>query len=197
MKPQDIISAFVEGKMLPDEFEQYLYSDKGLENELSNNDDAITHYAKEYELFYFIMQKNFKSCTDLWDINDALSIFLRSKGINVTPTNLYEKQVKILLKIQPSWLDVSGDYFSFLLNKHAEKDGKNLEAAIKNDIKESFKYLSKPPKWLQSPKWPIHNHAPLLFIGQIDISNMRHDTSYVYIFYDENKNEYEIFEQSA
>jgi hypothetical protein len=197
MKTQDIISAFVSGKMSSDEFEQHLYGNKALEEELSNNELDIKPHVGRHELYFFLIQKNYKSCYDLWDVQDALLIYLRQKNVEIEATDLYEKQADLLYKIQPSWLDVPGDFFAVLLGKHNNKKGKDLEVALKNEIKEKFKYMNKPPRWLQSPQWPIIDDCPLFFIGQIDISKIRHDTAFAYLFHDESSKTYRVVEQYA
>ncbi|NDV97262.1 hypothetical protein D0T84_20490 [Dysgonomonas sp. 521] len=62
--------------------------------------------------------------------------------------------------------------------------------------KKGLDCLKKKPKWLQEPDWPFDEGEPLLFVGQLDISPMRHDTSYVYVFYNKKKETYLTIEQS-
>lgn len=73
--------------------------------------------------------------------------------------------------------------------------------AVDKDLEESKKikpeYLKKKPKWLQDSCWLNDDEGnPLIFVGQLDISPMRHDTAYVYVFYDRNKDQYITIEQA-
>jgi len=197
MKSLNTIISFVEGNLSAVEFESILYQDKELENLLSNNETDIMPYAAKGELYHYLIQKNYESCVDLLDIQDALGKFLKSKNIKTEETNKYKEQNSIISRVQPSWLDISGEYFNSMLRKHSDKKDKELEACLKDEIKNNFKSLKKPPKWLQSPQWPIEDNYPLFFIGQIDITDIRHDTACVYIFYNKNKNIYKVIEQSA
>ena len=62
----------------------------------------------------------------------------------------------------------------------------NLRRAttFKKIIKEYFICMDKHPKWLQEPDWPIVDNIPAMFLGQLDISKLKHDTTYLYIFWD-------------
>jgi uncharacterized protein YwqG len=53
-----------------------------------------------------------------------------------------------------------------------------LQSWLKEKIKTDFRYLKKQPKWLQSPEWPIGNGKPMVFLGQIDISELSHDNAH-------------------
>jgi len=52
------------------------------------------------------------------------------------------------------------------------------------------------PKWLQGARWIFIDEEPLLFVGQLDITEMRHDTSRLYVFLDEKTGIYHTIEQS-
>ncbi|MDR0997322.1 MAG: hypothetical protein LBL69_06645 [Zoogloeaceae bacterium] len=196
MNAKEMIISFVEGRMLPAEFEQLLFSQEALKKELANGDFDIMPYADRGELYQFLIEKNYNSVTELWDIHDALSIFLHKNGIEFKASDLYEQQGKMLLKIQPSWVDMPGWYFSVLLDENREKSGKELELSLRKAIKEKFKFMNKPPKWLQSPAWPIVDGHPMLFIAQIDLSKIRHDTAFAYLFHSDVAG-YKVIEQTT
>ncbi|HEI9845842.1 TPA: hypothetical protein SLN72_002832 [Morganella morganii] len=195
MKPLDIISGFVKGDVSPSEFELALYKDKDLEGFLSKN-IPFPPYVDKNELYYFLIEKNYKSFGDLWDVQELLSQFLTYHGINVEKTSKYKDLVKLIMKVQPKWLDIPGDYVEYLISLSGRNEGKELEEFLRNKIKDNFKSLKKTPKWLQSPNWPIENYQPFTFVGQIDISDLKHDTSYVYLFLNEKTGSYVTIEQS-
>jgi hypothetical protein len=51
-----------------------------------------------------------------------------------------------------------------------------------------FRFMVKPPNWIQDPEWPLFQGRPMIFIGQIDLplgstSILNHTASY-YVFMD-------------
>ena len=195
MKPLDIICGFVRGDISPSEFESALYKDKELEESLSRN-TPLPPYVGENELYYFLIERDYKSFGELWDVQELLSQFLTCQGIKIEKTPKYKDIVKLIMKVQPKWLDIPGDYIEYLVGLSDHNGNKELEEFLKKQIKDNFKSLKKPPKWLQSPNWPIENNHPLIFVGQIDISEIRHDISYLYIFLNEEKESYVTIEES-
>jgi len=82
----------------------------------------------------------------------------------------YTDRYMFLVDIQPSWLDI--DDQDFLVNEVIGKipsDMKTKSQRIKwckNKIKECFRYDKTPPRWIQSPEWPIVDGKPLVFKRQ-------------------------------
>lgn len=68
---------------------------------------------------------------------------------------------------------------------------------IRERIKEQFRYVDKPPRWVQDPDWPIQDGKPLLFVGQIpiDASELFHDRGAAYVFYNPDKGCFETVAQ--
>jgi len=50
---------------------------------------------------------------------------------------------------------------------------------------------------LQSPQWVYKKEEPLLFVTQVDITEIRHDTTQLFIFLDDENNKFHLVEQSA
>jgi len=72
-----------------------------------------------------------------------------------------------------------------------------LQSWLKEKIKTDFRYLKKQPKWLQSPEWPVENGKPMVFLGQIDISELSHDDAQAYLFFDEERKTFYTITQTC
>jgi hypothetical protein len=107
-----------------------------------------------------------------------------------------EKLYNLTVGIQPNWLDLPGFYLQKLLDMAGERQGTELKKFLKEEIKQRFKCMKSTPKWIQGASWIFVNEEPLLFVGQLDITEMRHDTSKLYIFLDEKTGNYHTVEQS-
>jgi hypothetical protein len=47
-----------------------------------------------------------------------------------------------------------------------------LLSHIKSNLNYWFRHLGKKPCWLQEPEWQFSNGKPMIFIGQINVSNV-------------------------
>ena len=187
---------FVEGRISPLEFINEIYTDDSYET-FFNDTKSIPPYTTAADTIYlYLIERNFNLIGDVINAQDLLSKYLFSKEIQHTPDNENIKKFNLILKAQPKWLDLRGDYCQYLLKEAGNITGKELTSWLKKTISERFISISVPPKWLQSPNWPIENNQPLLFIGQHDISKIKHDHSQLYIFYSHSRKDFELIEQS-
>ena len=194
MNPMDIVKSFVSGEMKPREFEQVLYRDKDLENLLLRN-PPLPPYVKEDGLYLYLISKDYDSLEDMSNARDALCRFLRNHGIDATPSDDIRKRIDEKYKILPKWLQISDEMYDEIRKSADGLTGSDFISFMKDEIKRRFVSLNKPPKWLQDVCWPILDGKPLIFVGQLDISKIRHDTSYVYVFGD-GHGRYTTIEQS-
>ena len=195
MQMQDVID-FCEGRLSADKFYAELIGPEA--ESLFENSPPIPPYTKSHEhgmLYYYLIEQNYKNIGDLLDVQACLVQFLQKKEIPVTPSKEIDRLHSLMLKAEPPWLRVPGEYISSLL-KDKEGTDKELASYLKEELKQKFKYLKKPPRWLQDALWPIHNGVPLLFIGQLDVSDLYHDHSQVYIFFDSRDKAYHEIVQS-
>ncbi len=186
----DKVLDFVEGRLMPSDFAEIVYRDRNME-EILNTATLIPPYTSSSgELYDFVIQTDFTNIENIINLQDALSKFLRQNSVpnNISPKLLDD--FELLLKVQPKWLNIPSGYFLSLLAEAGDKKGKVLEDWLKSTITDKFKCLSKQPKWLQSPSWPIVDGVPLIFVGQLDVSNLNHDTSHVYIFFNHRDDSY-------
>ena len=91
-----------------------------------------------------------------------------------------------MLEAIPNWIPADMGYLNFLYDKYKPKTATTL----KKIIKEHFICMDKYPKWLQEPDWPIVDNIPAMFLGQLDITKLKHDTTYLYIFWDKKLDRY-------
>ncbi|WP_338509919.1 hypothetical protein VRC22_24385 [Pseudomonas poae] len=72
---------------------------------------------------------------------------------------------------------------------------KDLQSWLKEKIKTDFRCHKTQPKWLQGPEWPIENGKPMVFVGQLDISELSHDSAQAYLFFDDDKKTFHTITQ--
>lgn len=92
----------------------------------------------------------------------------------------------MILEAIPNWIPADMGYLNSLYAKYKPKTA----TTFKKIIKEHFICMDKHPKWLQEPDWPIGDNIPAMFLGQLDISKLKHDTTYLYIFWDKKTDRY-------
>ena len=100
-----------------------------------------------------------------------------------------------LQKMLPAWLDIREE--DLLLDIYNSAPS-NLTKAdklkyCKDKVKEIFRFDNKPPRWVQSPEWPIVNGKPLVFRKQS--KETPEDERVFFYFYDPDTKKETIIEQ--
>jgi hypothetical protein len=91
-----------------------------------------------------------------------------------------------LQEAQPKWVSIDNDPLGAeIMSRTSGLPAAQRSGAIRREIEERFRYLDQTPNWIQSPEWPIKDGRPLLFVGALDISKIRHDITDLYVFIDE------------
>lgn len=191
-----IIKQYLIGDISSEEFQQELYKNKEMERLLSEGLYIPPYTSSSGSIFLYLIESDLLSPGGEVNCKDLLAKYLTEKKITFVFDKRHQELNDMLIKIQPQWVRVPGEYFKYLIDRHPNKMGKELEHALKKDITSFFQYVDKKPKWLQSPQWPIENNVPLVFIGQFDISKIRHDVSCLYVFYNKDGHKYITVEQS-
>jgi len=192
----DIIVQFVEGKIELEEFRKLLEQNEELVTVLKSGIGYST-LGNLYECMTRKGVNDVDTLIGLVNVLGFLEFFLNDKGVSFDPI-LKKKLVSLrdlIHDVQPSWLDLPGWYIDKMLKKFEGKTKSELKTSLKAQILEDFKFTKKP-KWIQSPNWLFVDERPLFFIGQMDISNVRHDTSQLYVFLDMETNQFHFTEQS-
>jgi hypothetical protein len=184
---QKTIIDFVEGRMSSGDFEQRVHNDTALETLLK---DPTLKWHDTYiksNPYDFVIAIDFNDPGGILDAQGAMELFLQRKGVTCQPTKVYSDFHGLLLDAQPKWLDVDSRYLKNQIFPQAgDLKGKKLREWLKTRLIELFRYHKKPPKWIQSPAWPINENGPMYFLGQIKIENCElfHDDGAAYIFLD-------------
>ncbi len=104
----------------------------------------------------------------------------------------------IILAAQPAWLDANPKWVKEeLIAKSGGQTGNQLKKWLRERLLERFRYVAKPPRWLQSPSWPMGDKGPLVFLGQFDVRGYFHDDAVVYVFQDPDSGECKSIVQVA
>lgn len=196
MTPLEIIKSFVDGSLPPAEFERMLNNDAALHTALEAS-FTLPAYINEPDLYTFLIGQQYANIESVFNVQVILSDFLKSQGVEHVPSKKYEELFNLLLKVQPKWLALPFDYLSALLERAPSQQPKALQAWLKETIASEFRCLKSAPKWLQAPAWPIENGKPLVFVGQLDVSALSHDSSQAYVFFDETTGTFQTLKQSC
>ena len=192
--PLDIIIQFVEKKMSVQDFLKHLNTNEQLKELLSERLTFDSYVGDN--LYLYLIDKDMHNLEDLINSLGGLKRFLKSKQIEFKENDEDMKLHTLILSSQPSWVQLPSFYIQKLLEIAGERKGVELKKFLKEEIKKRFKCMKGTPRWLQGANWIFIDEEPLLFVGQLDITEMRHDTSRLYIFLDEKTGQYHTIEQS-
>ena len=187
----EIIKRFVAGKISPHEFRDRLYHDDAFEALLTNdpNLSATNYVFASGSAYHFVITQDYDNPGGILNAQGALCDFMDRHNIEYSKTNRYSAFYDLILDAQPAWLavDVGSRYVAnHLLPEAGDRSGAELKKWLKKEFRNRFRYVRKPPKWIQSPAWPIGENGPLVFLGQLDIRDYFHDDASIYIFHDQN-----------
>lgn len=182
------VRAFVSGETPAREFEQQVYGDPEMEALLSQ-EDAPKFCRTGTTLFHYLIGIDYDSPGDVLDVQHVLVEFLARHGVPTKPAAGPLNEFRLLLDAQPRWLDADMKYLASRLAPAPPSSPKEQKAWLRQRILELFRYVKSPPRWLQSPAWPIGDSGPLVFLGQFAVSDYFHDNAVVYVFHDPATNE--------
>jgi hypothetical protein len=189
------IKQYLESEISDEKFFEELYKNQELQNIL-DAESSVPPYTNDGTLLFFLLSGNIKDMRFIINAKDALREFLQKKGFEFNFSNNESEIYNLIMDVQPKWLDVESRYFSDITKNYKKDNKKEIKELIKNKIKNDFIYIKNPPKWIQSPNWPIEDGEPLIFIGELDMGNILHDTSKIYVFYNKTKNVFKNIKQS-
>ena len=183
------VVGFVGGQLDTAAFEQLLHQDAETERLLTAQ-PAPRYAHTGHTLYHYLISLDLSNPADMLNAQGALAEFLQAAGVPVVVSKKPAELHALLLAAQPKWLDVDPAYIAALLDKapqHAKKSERTHW--LKAKLLELFRYVKKPPRWLQAPDWPISAHGPLVFLGQLPVEGYFHDQAAVYVFHDAIGNE--------
>ena len=197
MTPIEKIIAYVGGEIPLKQFYDDVMVDLPLQ-ELLEEAVSVPAHSDHENLFLFMMHQNAASAGADLDIRDAMSGYLTALGIEHRVDAAAGENFGIVLDAAPSWLVLPGDYIGRLIE--AFPPGASRAARLKMAkarIAEDFRCLKKRPNWLQDAVWPFENSKPMVFVGQFDLADLRHDEAQLYVFVEANGPAVRTIEQSA
>jgi hypothetical protein len=197
MSPAEKIIAYLAGKKPLKTFYAEAMRDKELQSYLEQ-DVSIRPYTDDGSVFLYIAcQDPAEAGTDL-NLRDLLSKLLTLQGIAHEVDEAAARDYELALDAAPSWLVLPDEYLAGLLEKLPKGLARSARRKLAREaIAEDFRYLKKPPKWLQDAKWPFADGKPLLFVGQLDLADLLHDDAQVYVFLDTRDQSIVTLTQSA
>lgn len=191
----DVLVSFVEGKLDGAGLDAALATEE-MKDLLGVFEEprypAVTNYHRR------LSKQDRTSLGGLVNTEGLVEEFLKKAEVSFHSARRYGSLYSLILKAVPSYLDPP---MEFMIEKVVPTEGDLSDTKkskfIKERLKELFKYLDKPPKWIQSPDWPIREGKPLVFFGQIPINapELFHDTGAAYLFYDPVKGDFETVAQ--
>lgn len=177
--------AFIEGRLAPLDFETELAVNAQLEKFLLELPPIQPYSSPNFSLYHYLIGLNYSDPGDLINAQDAIAKGLLQCDVDVKPSTQQAQFFDLLLSAQPGWLSADTAYLASLLSDApTDLSHKELRSWLRKRILELFRYTSKPPRWIQSPDWPIGAKGPLVFLGQINLPNYFHDQASVFVFHD-------------
>ena len=112
-------------------------------------------------------------------------------------TDEYKRLFEFVLDVQPEWLDVDSEFLKRTVMDKAPPDLGKMAAKkwARERLREMFRCAAKPPRWVQSPAWPMRGDRPLVFMGQVTVEDYFHDRAVLYVFHDPETGEFETLAQ--
>ncbi|MCL2423124.1 MAG: hypothetical protein FWD11_04400, partial [Micrococcales bacterium] len=198
--PVAAVRRFVDGTLVSGLFEQLLRTDTAVRAYLS----SVKAPGVAGHLLGYLRGLDWLQPKEVLEAQRALVRLLVGLGEQVAPTDFYERrarlfdqQLSLWSRVQPSWVHISPTYFSTLLEEFEPMAEESLEQAMKAKVQTLFRFRSQPPSWLHEENWPVNANGPLTFVEQVDISGP-YDTSYRFVFWDDKSQErHELVQSTA
>lgn len=193
-KEFQLIKDFVEGKLTDIEFESHLES---LQSALEDNSLSWADTYVKTNPFDYINSLKINSIVGRLNTQGVLKLFLERKGIPTKEYKKYSEDFGLTLDTQPKYINADTDFIERIIIPANGKSKSEIKKLMKERFKTLFQYHKRPPKWIQSPIWPIRNDRPLYFLGQLEIKDCElfHDNGCIYIFIDTDSGAIETVRQ--
>ncbi len=190
-----IIQEFLTEDITVQSFFEHIYSNEDLQTELENEID-IKPFTNAGSLFLFLMELDINNYQCVWVAKEAMSKFMEKKGIECEVKNTEGKLYDLISGVTPKWLNPPVDYLKSFVEDNNALIIKELKVLVKEKINSDFICLKGKPKWIQDPNWPIDDGKPLVFVGELDMTDISHDTTKVYVFYNAKNKSFTNIKQS-
>lgn len=191
----ELIKAFLAGKISLNEFLEKLYVDTDLQ-ELLEEEQNMKPFTNDGSLLLFFLNTSIHASGFEINARYALKEFLEKKNINFEFDTLSIEFGDIVRSLLPKWLQVDVKYFEEIGATFDGNNKKDVKLMIKEKVSSDFKFIKSAPKWIQDQFWPLSEGKPMVFIGELDMGTLMHDTSRVFVFYDQSSNTFKNIVQS-
>lgn len=176
-----VIKDFIEGKISPEDFQNEVVENDGLQNYLENNARYTPRFLKESgdKLWVYL------ACIDVGYVGGRYDmhalVYELFKENDYKPAKKYADDFRVYLKLLEAvgYVDCPEITEELIRSLPPVKFSEKVKI-LKTKIKEFFRYDDNPPEWIQEPDWQCRNGKPMIFRGQYDI-----DGGCRYIFYDD------------
>jgi len=178
-----IAIGFVEGRVCPAAFAERLYASGELDELFS--DPTANPSSGSTPALYALVALNYAHAADIYDARVLVAEALTAHGFTVQLPETAADEMNLQLAIEPSWARVTDRYFAKLRARSGSRKGVDLESWFTAEMRVRFRCLARRPRWLQAPDWVYDESGePLSFVGQLDVTALHHDTTFVYVFVD-------------
>lgn len=176
-----VIKDFIEGKISPEDFQNEVVLNDGLQNYLENNARYTPRFLKESgdKLWVYL------ACIDVGYVGGRYDmhalVYELFKENDYKPAKKYADDFRVYLKLLEAvgYVDCPEITEELIRSLPPVKFSEKVKI-LKTKIKEIFRYDENPPEWIQEPDWQCRNGKPMIFRGQYDI-----DGGCRYVFYDD------------
>lgn len=183
MTPVETIIAYLDGRTPLPDFIAQVMDDSALQ-EFLEQDAMLPRYIDQGNLFLYLMDKDVADAGSDINVREALSALLKALGIAHKVDGAAAADYGLVLDALPAWVSPPGSYLATILAGLPALNSKQQRRAfVRARIAEDFRFLKRPPKWLQAPDWPLEGNVPMLFVGQLDANAIAHDDAQIYVFF--------------
>jgi len=200
-REMEAVRRFVAGDLPLGLFIHLLHRDLPL-RELLVSGGGLEAYAQA-DLLGHLIRARWQEPAGVLEAQRILERFLQAHGVDVNPTDMYERRASfhenlqpLLSQVQPPWLKIPAPYVALLLRECGNQADGDVEDLMRQQITSRFRYLAHPPRWLYEECWPVFRNAPLVFVEQIDLSPDRPGTAVSYVFVDPRNGAYLVLPQT-
>ncbi len=197
MTPVEKIIAYVGGEIPLQRFHHDVMHDLPLQEYLEQA-MSVPPYSNAGNLFLYLMDQDPASAGADLNIRDAMSGYLTTLGIEHRIDAAAGENFGIVLDAAPAWVVLPGEYIDRLIKAFASGASRAERLKMARErIAADFRCLKKRPNWLQDAVWPFEKGKPMIFVGQVDLADLRHDDAQLYLFVEADGPAVRTIEQSA
>jgi hypothetical protein len=192
----DLLVQFIEGRLEGSDLDAALATEE-MKTLLGSFEDsrypALTnHYRRLHN------KQDRTKLEGLVNSEGIIEDFLRKAEVPCQPVERFGSLYSLILQTVPKHLDPPMEFIEKkILPAASNLSEGQMKKAIKERLNEHFRYVDKPPRWIQNPDWPICEDRPLVFVGQLEIDAPEHfhDKGAAYLFFDPTKGDFRTVTQ--